>query len=253
MGFDISSFLQYNRSKIIKEWVKSLHKEVGKQYSERPLKELGGTVTEAFDANSYVIIHNDFSYINRFIEKITKMRLEAGFPLSYVQKAFELYRSIVIPLLAKETNIEDFHENITKINHCLAYTIHRFSDHFQRMHEKSVREYAQLLEEEVRDRTAELRESQLRYKTLVEEINDGYFVIQNGIIVFANKAFCQMHGYKLEEVVGRKFYIFVAPESRTKVTEIYNGSLNMKPTSSIFEYVRLNKDSSKFPTEIMAK
>jgi len=253
VGFDLLGFINYNRSQIIEKWARRLHTEVGEQYSQRPLEELVGTVTEAFDANSYVIVHNDFSYINRFIDKITRMRLEAGFPLSDVQKAFELYRSIVIPLLARETNIEDFHENITKINHCLAYTIHRFSDHFQNMHEKKVRDYAQRLEEEVRNRTAELKESQLKYKTLVEEINDGYFVIQDGVIVFANKAFCQIHGYKFEEVLGKKFYIFVASESRTRVAKIYTNSLNMKPTPPIFEYMRLNKDGSRFPTEIMAK
>lgn len=253
MGFDLSGFIHRNRSQIIEKWVRRLHTEVGEQYFRRPREELMGTVTDAFDANAHVLVHNDFSYINRFIDKITQMRLEAGFLLSDVQKAFEFYRSIVIPLLARETNIKDFQENITKINRCLAYTIHRFSDHFQNMHEKEIREYTRRLEKEVRDRTAELRESELKYKTLVEEINDGYFVIQDEVIVFANKAFCQMHSYPLEEVLGKKFYIFVASESRAKVAEIYTNSLNMKPTPPIFEFMRLNKDGRSFPTEIMAK
>lgn len=253
MSFDLLGFINRNRSKIIEEWVQRLHTEVGEQYSKRPLQELVGTITEAFNANSYVVVHNDFSYINKFIDKITRLRLEAGFLLSDVQKAFELYRSIVIPLLAREADIEDFQENIIKINNCLAYTIHRFSDHFQNMHEKNVMDYAQRLEEEVRSRTAELNESQLKYKTLVEEINDGYFVIQDRIIIFANKAFCQIHGYKLEEVLGKEFSIFVAPESQKRVAEIYTNSLAMKPTSAIFEYMRINKDGNEFPTEIMAK
>jgi len=253
MGFDLSEFIQRNRSLIIEQWANRLHTEVGEQYSQRPLEELVGTVTEAFDANAHVLLHNDFTHINRFINKITKMRLESGFLLSDVQKAFELYRTIVIPLLADVSNARDFHHGISKINHCLAHTIHRFSDHFQNMHEKEIMEYAQRLEGEVKDRTAELRESELKYKTLVEEINDGYFVIQNGVIVFANKAYCQMHGYSLEEVIGQRFYRFIVPEDQKRVIEIYTDSLNMRRVHPIFEYNRLTKDGRRFPTEIMAK
>ena len=253
MGFALSEFIKLNRSLIIEEWAYRLHTEVGKQYSRRPLEELVGTVSEAFDANSQVLLHNDFAHINLFINKITKMRLESGFLLSDVQKAFELYRTIIVPLLARVTTVEDSYHEIAKINNCLAYTIHRFSDHFQKMHEKEITEYAQRLEGEVRERTAELRESELKYKTLVEEINDGYFVIQNGVIVFANNAFCQMHGYGLKEVIGQKFYRFIAPDDQKRVVDIYTDSLSKRQARPIFEYSRLTRDGHKFPTEIMAK
>lgn len=253
MGFELLDFIKCNRSMIIEEWTDRLHAEVGEQYSRRPREELGGTITEAFDANTHVLLHNDFSYINSFINKITQMRLEANFLLSDVQKAFELYRTIVLPLLAKATGVRDFQNQVSKINNCLAYTIHRFSDLFQKMHEKEIREYAQRLEGEVKDRTAKLRESELKYKTLVEEINDGYFVIQDEVVVFANNAFCQMHGYSLKEVLGQKFYLFIAPEDQKKVIEIYADSLSIKRVHPIFEYNRLTKDDQTFPTEIMAK
>jgi len=253
MGFDLSEFIQRNRLQVIEEWTDRLHQEVGEQYSRRPREELAGTVTEAFDANAHVLLHDDFGPINRFIDKVTRMRLEAGFLLSDVQKAFELFRTIVLPRLAGVASVGDFQNEISKINHCLAYTIHRFSDLFQNMHEKEIREHAQRLGEEVKERTVELKESELKYKILVEEINDGYFVIQNETIVFANKAFCQMHGYRINEVRGQKFYRFIAPENRQKVTQIYTDSLNKRRTHPIFEYSRLTKDGRRFPTEIMAK
>jgi signal transduction histidine kinase len=116
----------------------------------RPREELLETVGMAFDAYFHVLVHGDFSYINQFIDKITQMRMEAVFLLSDVQKAFELYRNILIPLLAKEntiTTIEDFCDNIVRTNRCLAYTIHRLSDHFQDMHEKKALEDHRRLEE----------------------------------------------------------------------------------------------------------
>ena len=140
-----------------------------------------------------------------------------------------------------------------KINQCLAYTIHRFSDHFQDMHEKGIREHNQRLEEDVKARTAELRESELKYKTLVEEINEGYFVIQDEVIVFANKTFCEMHGYALAEVIGRKFYEFVDPESRQRVADIYARSVVEGLPAGSFEYLRMSRDGRSYPTEITAK
>ena len=97
MGFSLAEFHQRNRPFILRQWAEQLHQKVGEQYASRPLEELMGTVSEAFDANHHVLVYDDFRYINEFIDKITKMRLEAGFLLSDVQKAFELYRIIAIP------------------------------------------------------------------------------------------------------------------------------------------------------------
>ena len=135
MDFDLAEFHDRHRDEIIREWVRLLHTEVSENYSRRSIDELTGTVTGAFLADYHVMIHDDYTYLDRFIEKITRMRLGAGFALSDVQKAFEFYRKIVVPILAKETKIEEFQRSISKINTCLAYTIHRFSDLFQKMHE----------------------------------------------------------------------------------------------------------------------
>jgi len=254
VGFSLSDFHQRNREKIILEWVNRLQTEVGDQYALRPREELIGTVSEALEANDRVINHGDYGPIDRFIEKITRMRLGAGFLLSDVQKAFECYRDIVIPMLARESfMMEEYCDLVVRINKCLAHTIHRFSDFFQEMHEKKILEHNRRLEEEVRARTAQLRESELRYKTLVEEINDGYFVIQDEVIVFANKAYCRMHGYSLEEVLGRKYHEFVDPRDVEKVVSIYRKSFHEGSAPSVFEYLRRNKDGKSFPTEITAK
>jgi PAS domain S-box-containing protein len=250
---NLSRFHTRHRSEIIEEWIRRLHTEVGEQYSARPLEELRETISGAFESNFQFLVHDDLSYINRFIKKITAMRLEAGFKLSDVQKAFELYRSIVVPMLARETTIHEFMEETEKINQCLAYTIHRFSDYFQGMHERSLTEHNRKLQNAVHARTLEMQESELKYKTLVEEINEGYFVIRNEVIVFANTAFCEMHGYRQGEVFGKKFYHFIDPESRKEILDIYERSLRKESVPQVFEYLRLTKTGHSYPTEITAK
>lgn len=253
MGFSFSEFHLLYRTRIILEWVLRLKVEVGDQYVRRPRKELMNTISEAFDANHHVLVFGDYGPINRFIDKITWMRLEAGFPLPHVQRAFELYRIIVLPLLAANAPFEDFFSCTSKINKCLTYTIERFSQHFQSMHEKEILEHNRRLEEEVKARTSQLRESELKYKTLVEEITDGYFVIQDEKIVFANQAFCDMHGYDLFEVTGNKFHGFVCPEDRERIIGNYRKSLDSRSSPRTLEYLRLTKGGDCFPTEILAK
>ncbi|MBN1105190.1 MAG: PAS domain S-box protein [Deltaproteobacteria bacterium] len=253
MGFSLYDFRERNRTRIIREWVERLSTQVGEQYARRPRKELYGTCTGAFDANFHLLLHDDYGPINRFIDKITRLRLASGFLLSDVQKAFELFRTISIPLLAEQCSLDEFAMHANKVNRCLAYTTHRFSDHFQRMHEEKILDHNRRLEDDVRRRTAELRESQRKYKTLVEEITDGYFVVQGEVIVFANQAYCQMHGHTLEEVLGKRFSLFVAQKDRNRVLSIYRKSLKREAMPRTFEYLRLMKDGSNFPTEILAK
>jgi len=253
MGFALKTFLVKNREAIIAEWVDRLNTETGDQYAKRPRAELMETVSGAYDANMRVLVHDDFEPIGQFIRKITQLRLEAGFLLSDVQMAFELFRSIVLPQIAALTAVEEFSRVAIKINHCLTYTIHRFSDYFQAMQQVKILEHNRRLEEMVQARTAELEESQRKYKTLVEEINDGYFVVQDEVVVFANPAFCLMHGYESTEVIGRKFYAFVDQDSRAQVIRLYHKSLSEHMVPRTFEYQRLTKDGQSVPTEILAK
>ncbi len=245
-------WLQRYRYEIVEEWVDRIH-GVSESYRKRPRKELVGTVTEAFEADLEALGLGRLDRMERFIDFITKKRLETGFPLSDVQKAFELFRFIVVRKLKGQGLLDLLADSIDSVNACLSFTIHRFSDHFQHMHEMAIRRHAQNLEKEIGIRTAELAASEHRYKTLVEEIHDGYFVIQDERIVFANRSFCLMHGADLEEILGKPFLDFVAPDCRDRVLESYQGSLNGKPIEGQLEYNRMGCLPEKAATEIRAR
>ena len=253
MGFLFSTFLKTHEPVIISQWVKKLHTECGEQYAARPSEELFGTITRAVAANYQVLVHKNYDSINIFIDKITDMRLKSGFSLSDVQRAFELYRIIVTELLITDASKKEFKQIFESLNRCLAYTMHRFSDHFQDMHQKKIVQQNRELEQMVIKRTTAHQESEKKYKTLVEEINDGYFVIQDSLIVFANQAFCTMHGYDLQDVLGENFYRFVAGSDREEVMKIYSDNFESQVASQVFEYKRLVKSGQEFPTEIQGK
>lgn len=66
-----------------------------------------------------------------------------------------------------------------------------------------------------------LKESVEKCRSLVNEINDGVFVVDSrGSIVFANKAFTDIHGFKSpEELVGKSFIECIVPEVRDEVAK----------------------------------
>ncbi len=248
----VVAWLEQQRGHIIGEWAERLA-VLSPSYRQRPRDELFDTVRQAFDSNLEAMASGSLGRIERFIDYITKKRLKAGFPLSDVQKAFELFRSIVCEMLLLPQHRHLLPLALPSLNTCLSYTIHRFSDHFQHMHELSIRQHAENLERTVRKRTAELAESERRYKTLVNEINDGYFVIKDGRIVFANRAFCRMHGAELDQVLGQPFLDFVLPEDRQAVEFSYHQAVSGRPALQPLEYRRRGCPADRAATEIKAR
>jgi PAS domain S-box-containing protein len=57
-----------------------------------------------------------------------------------------------------------------------------------------------------------LKKSEEKYRTLIDNIQDGIFIIQDAKIQFANEAFARVAGYTVEEVIGKDYRELVAPE-----------------------------------------
>ncbi len=249
----LEEILKDYRGRVIEEWIRRLKSEVSERYSKRPYDELLITVTAAYDASAYALLFDDYSKVDCHIEWITRARLHGGFTLSEVQHAYELLRELLVPVLLANLQGDELKEALVKLNRCSFYTITRFSNNFQALHESKIREHAQNLEKMVDERTRELAESESKYKTLVEDINDGYFVNQDGIIVFANRAYCEMHGYSLSEVIGRPYYDFIANEDVEFVKSLYEKRINNGDIPELYVYLRKHKDGRSYPTENKVK
>ncbi len=230
-------WLQTKKADIVDLWVDRLA-NLSASYRKRPTSELFTTVTMAFNANQAALETGSLAKIDHFIDFITDKRLRAGFPLSDVQGAFELFRTIVIEMLTSEKQLPVLAACLLPLNSLLAYTISKFSDHFQKMHELAIRKHASNLERKVHLRTAELAESERKYKALVNDINDGYFIVQAERIAFANDAFCRMHGVSWQEVAGKRFASFVAPDFRDKVISTLREAISKHSASGQLEYSR---------------
>jgi PAS domain S-box-containing protein len=250
---DLATILTVHREPIINDWIHRLQTEVSRRYSERPRKELLLTVSRVYDANVAVILHDDFSLIDAHIKWITRLRLEGGFSLSDVQNAYDLYRKVLVPILVQKLDPGALLQALQRMDTCLLYTIKRFSKYFQSLHEKEIRDHAENLKREVEKRTRELSESEGKYRVLVEEINDGYFVNQGGLIVFANQAFCDLHGYSPVEMFGKPYTDFITLKSLPAVQKLYEERMSGKDTADLYVYFRRHKNGLALPTENKVK
>ena len=97
-----------------------------------------------------------------------------------------------------------------------------------------------------------LRQSELKYWTLVEKGNDGIILIQDYLLKFINSNLIDKTGYSREEVLDKPFINFVAKEYRAEVADKYKRRMSGEITIDGYEIEILSKDGKIIPMEIRA-
>ncbi len=87
-----------------------------------------------------------------------------------------------------------------------------------------------------------LKQSEEKYHTLIDNIQDGVFIIQDSKIQFANEAFAKVSGYTVEEVIGKDFREFVAPEDLEMVIDRYHRRQAGEDVPKEYEFHMMHKD-----------
>ncbi len=92
-----------------------------------------------------------------------------------------------------------------------------------------------------------LMESERKFRNLVTEINDGFFIAdRNGIITFANKAYAGIVGYKdPEELIGRPLLEFIDPETRKGIARRFLDGIDAGEFNGSLESAIYKKDGTK--------
>ncbi len=89
-----------------------------------------------------------------------------------------------------------------------------------------------------------LRESEEKYRSLVENSHTGIYIIQDCVFKFVNQKLCEITGYSREELLGMDFRRLIAPES----SHILEGSLKRmrgEAGPARFEFIGVRKDGEK--------
>ena len=96
-----------------------------------------------------------------------------------------------------------------------------------------------------------LRESEFRYRTLVETTNDFVFIVdRQGLVTYVNPNFERVTDYALSELEGRPFTMVIAPEERKTITEKFKQGVK-SPDSRPYEAKLIRKERSHVVVEFL--
>ena len=90
-----------------------------------------------------------------------------------------------------------------------------------------------------------LRESEKKYRDLVENISEVYFVCDHqGLIVYSSPNFFSETGYMPEEILGKPFLNMIVPQDRPRVLKFYRDRTNDGTVDTTCEFRGRRKDGS---------
>ncbi len=96
---------------------------------------------------------------------------------------------------------------------------------------------------EVRRTEASLRESEERFRRIVEDATDGIYRIDpRGIFLYANPVVSRVLGVAGESVVGRLYLDFVRPDHRMEAIELYSRQIRDRIPLTYWEFPALRAD-----------
>ena len=87
-----------------------------------------------------------------------------------------------------------------------------------------------------------LQQSEEKHRTLIENIQDGVFIILDRKFKFVNEAFARLAGYEVEEIIGMDFRQFIAPEDMAKVFDYYTRRQAGENVPHEYEFNALHRD-----------
>jgi PAS domain S-box-containing protein len=119
---------------------------------------------------------------------------------------------------------------------------------------ENARLYERAQQEITERRQAEesLRESEEKYRNLVERANDGIAIVQDTIVKYANPRLAEMWGSADEIITGVPFTDYVHPDELPKLMDLYKRRVAGEDVESVYETVLKRKDGNKVYVELSA-
>ena len=116
-------------------------------------------------------------------------------------------------------------------------------------HRKAYDIFAQMrIKLETLSETAEkrLRESEEKYRTILQSLEEGYFEVDlAGNLTLFNDAFVNWSGYSREELLGMNNRQFMSEETAKKVFQVFNGVYRTGESANAFDWEMIKRDGTR--------
>ncbi len=94
-----------------------------------------------------------------------------------------------------------------------------------------------------------IRESEEKYKALVEKANDGIVILQDGYVRFINQMMAKILGYDADSMINTPFLDYLADNEKEKILSYYKQRQEGKDISAIYETLLVDKWGKNKPVE----
>jgi PAS domain S-box-containing protein len=232
-----------------------------KQQAEAALRESEELYSSIFESMSdgVLVLDRDFRYIhwNRAMERISKVPREEV--INNEKVAWEIF-----PHLAEQGMDEMMRRAMqgeVVEREDIPYRLHDGTRGFTseiflplRTASGEIRGIVGMVRDTTGRKRAEaaLRESEEKYRNLVERANDGIVIVQDKLIKYANPRSAEIVGYPVEELTGTLFTDHVHPEELPRVVDSYQRRMAGEDVTPTYETVFRHRDGSKIYAEINA-
>lgn len=98
-----------------------------------------------------------------------------------------------------------------------------------------------------------LRESELKYRTLIDKATDGILITQSGVFKFVNPAFCEMMQYTENELINKPFIDVVDKEHHAEMLENHKRRMTGESFPAIYRAKLYRKDGSSIMVELNSR
>ena len=97
-----------------------------------------------------------------------------------------------------------------------------------------------------------LRESEAKFRGIVEYANAGIAIVQDARFRFVNPHYAAMLGYTVEELLGTEFMGYCAPEERGRVVDLYTRRARGESVPPRYETAILHKNGGRVYVDVSA-
>ena len=96
----------------------------------------------------------------------------------------------------------------------------------------------------------EFKQREKRYRTILENINDGYFEVDlKGNLTFFNDALCKIYGYSREKLLGMNYRQYTDKKNSKKIIQFFNDLYNTGTSEHAFDWEFIKQDESRIYVE----
>ena len=222
----------------------SVNKDISKQDD---LYHLADDIIAHAGTGIYIVQHSKFVYVSQLYQKITSYsddELIGAYSLGNIHpEDRDMVRKQAIKCLKKES-LEPYEYRFINKDNEVRWILETVKPIVYQGERATLGSFIDITERKLTEEA--LRQSEEKYRTIIENIEDGYVELDlKGNFIFFNDAIIKMHGYRSIELLKLNYRDIMDEENAKRIYERYHNVFTTGVPEKEFEYEIITKDGRR--------